>query len=263
MTETRVESSTPAPASVVKGVRRAAIIAIVASLAIAAVLGIVALLSGEFGELQGKVLLTTLTIAAFGTTALCHLAVVTRNVRLVGFLGIAASAGAALCALVLIWADWSTFTDTDGWWKGLCVLAVAAVSLAQANLLLLLVARPQRLIRIALIATLVALTAVAVMIALPILTDGEIPGDDGDAYWRVFGVLAILDALGTIALPILALVLRSATPTPASAPLPDGFALQVPAELAARIDEAASAAGVSREQYALGVLTRGSETTRD
>jgi hypothetical protein len=234
----------PAPpaASVVKGVRRAAIIAIIVSLVAAALLGIVALLSGEFGEVQGKVLLTTLTIAA------C-------SVRLVGFLGIAASGGAALCALVLIWADWSTWTDTEGWWKALGVLTVAAVSLAQANLLLLLVGRPQRLIRIALGVTLVALAIVAVMIVVPILTDGEVPGDDGDTYWRVFGVLAILDALGTIALPILGLVLRTASG--ASAPAaPEGLALQVPPDLAARIDAAAAASGVTPERYALDVLAR-------
>lgn len=263
MSETHVDQPPrqPAPpaASVVKGVRRAAIIAIIVSLALAALLGIVALLSGEFGEVQGKVLLTTLTIAAFGTTALCHLAVVTRSVRLVGFLGIAASAGAALCALVLIWADWSTWTDTEGWWKALGVLTVAAVSLAQANLLLLLVGRPQRLIRIALGVTLVALAIVAVMIVVPILTDGEVPGDDGDTYWRVFGVLAILDALGTIALPILGLVLRTASG--ASAPTaPEGLALQVPPELAARIDAAAAASGVTPERYALDVLARSVET---
>ena len=160
------ENTVVPPPSVVRGTRRAAIIAIVASLAIAALLGIIALLSGEFGSLQSKVLLTTLTIAAFGTTALCHLAVVTRSVRVVGFAGIAASLAAAICAFVLIWVDWSTWWEqTEWWWKSLGILSIVAVSLAQANLLLLLAGRAQPLIRVALAVTLAAVAIVAVMVA--------------------------------------------------------------------------------------------------
>lgn len=245
------ETSVAPSGSVVRGVRRAAIIAVVASLAIAALLGIVALLSGEFGELQSKVLLTTLTVAGFGTTALCHLAIVTRSVRVVGFLGIAASVGAAFCAFLLIWTDWSADWDRDGWFKALALLAIVAASLAQANLLLLLAGRRQRLIRVALALTLLAVAVVAVMIALPILSDGEIPGGDGEPYWRGFGVVTILDALGTIALPILGLVLRRA-----DEPEPSGLrlALELPPGLAERLD--AAAAGGSREQAALDALDR-------
>jgi hypothetical protein len=186
--------------SVVRGIRRTAIVAIVVSLVLAAILGIVALLSGEFGETQNKILFTTLTVAAFGTTALCHLAVVARAVRFVGFAGLAASAGAALCSFVLIWGDWSGYEWQAPWVKALSVLAILAISLAQANLLLLLAARPQLLIGVALGVTLVAIAVVAVMYTIPILTDYEIPGmNDADTYWRWLGVAAILDVLGTIA----------------------------------------------------------------
>lgn len=104
--------------NVVRGVRRTAIIAIVLSLVVAAVLGIVALLSGDFGELQAKVLLSTLTVAAFGTTALCHLAVVARAVRVVGFAGIAASVVAAVSAFVLIWGTGATRSAGSGRRRG-------------------------------------------------------------------------------------------------------------------------------------------------
>jgi hypothetical protein len=244
------------PSSVVRGTRRAAIIAIVVSLVIAAILGIVALLSGDFGQVQGQVLLTTLTVAGFGTTALCHLAVVTRSVRVVGFAGIGASVGAAVSALVLIWVDWSTsiWDQAEWWWKALGIFSIAAVSLAQANLLLLLAWRPQPLIRISLIVTLAAVSVAAVMLALPTLTSGDIPGGEGDTYWRVFGVVAILDALGTIALPILGLVLRRSTP--AAQPLSTRLALQLSPELAARVNEAAAAAGVAPEEFAMGAIDR-------
>ena len=260
MTETTVVL----PSSVVRGSRRAAIIAIVASLAISALLGIIALLSGEFGQVQSKVLLTTLTVAGFGTTALCHLAVVSRRVRVVGFVGIGASVGAAICAFVLIWVEWSTWWEQTEWWlKSLAIFSIVAVSLAQANLLLLLAWRPQPLIRISLAVTLAAVAIVAVMVALPILTDGNIPGDAGDSYWRVFGVIAILDALGTIALPILGLVLRSSATSHSGAPVAtpsqpysQPFALELPPELAARVDEAAARAGMPREEFALDAIAR-------
>ena len=89
-----------------KGVRRAAIIVVIASLAVAALLGIIAIVGGDFGDLQGRILMTTLAIGAFGMTILCHLAIVARSARVVGYIGIAASLAAMLPALVLIWAEW-------------------------------------------------------------------------------------------------------------------------------------------------------------
>ena len=246
--------------TVVRGVRRAAIISIVISLAIAALLGIIALLSGEFGELQSRVLLTTLTVAAFGTTALCHLAVVARRVRVVGFVGIAASIVAAVCALVLIWSDLA-WEQIEPVLKGLAVGGIAAGSLAQANLLLLLSGRPQRAIRVALAVTLGSIGVVAVMILVPILTDWEIPGAEAaEAYWRFFGVIAILDALGTIALPILGLVLRRAVgaeSSPASDGLtPEGgsLTLTLPPHVAALVRAAAASEGREPEAHAVSLL---------
>ncbi|WP_232668474.1 hypothetical protein [Pseudonocardia sp. TRM90224] len=239
----------------VRGVRRATIVVIIASLGVAAVLGIAALLSDEFGDLQSRILLTTMTIAAFGTTSLCHLAVVTRSVRAVGFAGIAASLGAAICALVLIWLDRPFGTDGEqALYKAVAVLAIAALSLAQANLLLLLAGRRHPVIRVSLAVTLVAVAVVAVMIALPVLTDGGIPGNNDDAYWRWLGVMGILDALGTIALPVLGLVLRAPAPDQPEPSSTVRLVLDLPAELAERLD--ARAAGGSREAAAIAALER-------
>ncbi|MFP5070424.1 hypothetical protein ACLFMI_12250 [Pseudonocardia nantongensis] len=270
--------SAPGQTSVrsVRGVRRAMIVTVVGSLVVAAVLGILALVSGEFGELQARIVLTTTTVAAFGTTSLCHLAVVTRSVRAVGFAGIAASLGAAVCALVLTWRDWSGDGAPDEvWWKALGVLTLAAVSLAQANLLLLLAGRTSPAVRASLAGTLLAITGVAVLIALPILTEGEVPGPDGSAYWRWLGVLGILDALGTIALPVLGLVLRRGPgpgPGPGSGsgsgsdsdsdsdsdsedahrPATVRLVLELPVELAERLDDRAD----TREVAAVALLER-------
>ena len=50
-----------------KGVRRAAIWTIIVSLVAAAGIGIATIVTGNFGELQSKVLLTTLAVAAFAS----------------------------------------------------------------------------------------------------------------------------------------------------------------------------------------------------
>jgi uncharacterized membrane protein len=191
------------------GFRRIAIVFIIVSLSIAALFGIVTLLTGEFGEIQGKILLTTLAMAGFSITALCHLAVVGRSLRIVGFVGIAVSALAFVTGAVLIWRDWSNWSDV---WeltlKTFAVFAIAAVSIAHANLLLLLSGRRNQILRVTLWITVALIAVVAVLIIIPVVTEGEIPGDNGDAYWRVFGVFAILDVLGTIVLPVVGRVTR-------------------------------------------------------
>jgi hypothetical protein len=49
----------------IKGVRRIAIWTVIVSLVITALIGIYTIVSGEFGETQGKVMLTTLAVAGF------------------------------------------------------------------------------------------------------------------------------------------------------------------------------------------------------
>ncbi|MEJ8281675.1 hypothetical protein [Pseudonocardia spirodelae] len=232
----------------VRGARRAMIVAVVASLVVASVSGIVALLGGGFGDTAARVVVTTLVVAAFGTTALCHLAVVTRAVRLLGIAGLAASVAAAVCVLWLIW--WGEMLsaaggDLDGTVvKAALVLTIAAVSLAHANLLLLLSGRRSAVIRAGLALTLAAIAVVAVMLALPVLTDGVV--GDGEDYWRWLGVAGIVDALGTVALPVLGVVLRPRDPASGG---PVRLVLDLPPELAARLD----AAGDGRDRAATAV----------
>lgn len=279
-------------ASPVRGARRAMIVAVVASLLVASLCGIVALLGGGFGDLQARIVATTLIVAAFGTSALCHLAVVTRAVRVLGFAGLAASVIAAGAALWLVWSGDELFEgDGDGSvLKTLLVATIVAISLAHANLLLLLAERRRTVIRTGLVLTLAAIAVVATMLALPVITDGAVGG--GEWYWRWFGVAGIVDALGTIALPVLAPVLRgrrehgptstgpastgtvstgtaaeddgagipSAVPEVAADTAPDAaqdaapvrIVLDLPADLVARLDAAAE--GQPRDAAALRVL---------
>lgn len=246
---------------IVSAARKGAIYGIIISFSAAAVIGIIALLSGEFGDTQGKILLTTVLFGAASITALCHLAIADRAMRVVALVGLTASLVALVTGSILIWGQWFT-SDIDGWVKTFGVSGIAAVSLAQANLLLRLAGRRRRIIRVGLLVTLTAIAVVAIMLWLPILTDGQIPGFDNEgAYWRSFGVVAIIDVLGTVVVPVLAIFVREQPTQLSGSPTPfvdaGALALTVPGEIAELLRARADESGVPVEVIAIEVLRRG------
>jgi hypothetical protein len=230
-----------------RSARRIAIIAIIVSLSLTALVGIITLLGGEFGEVQGRVLLTTLLMAGFSITVLCHLAVVGRALQAVGFVGAGVSTVALVAGLVLIWLPWDFDTDLGTAWKVFGIFGVLAVSFAHANLLLLLGQRRNPTVRVLLYLTVGFVAVVALMLCLPIGTEGEIPGDDGELYWRLFGVVGILDVLGSIVLPITGRFLR------------DEKRIRLDLEISEGLDARLRAASTdsTREQAAIAALERG------
>lgn len=199
----------------IKGVRRVAIWTVIISLVVTALIGIYTIVSGEFGETQSRVMLTTLAVAGFSILALCHLAVFGRDVKVFGWVGIGTSGIALGLAATLIWWNWSDFMyqPSDLYLtltKSFAISALVAVSLAHANLMLLLQNSPLRWIRTALSVALVLITIVPTLVIPVILTEGTFPPMSfQDVYWRFFGVILILDALATIALPVTTLIVRS------------------------------------------------------
>jgi hypothetical protein len=199
----------------IKGVRRIAIWTVIISLVVTALIGIYTIVSGEFGETQSKVMLTTLAVAGFSILALCHLAVFGRDVKVFGWVGIGTSGVALGLAATLIWWNWTDYMSEPrdlylNLTKSFAVSALVAVSLAHANLMLLLQNSPFRWIRTALSVALVFITIVPALVIPVLLTDGTFPPMSfQDVYWRFFGVILILDALATIALPVTTLIVRS------------------------------------------------------
>lgn len=243
-----------------KGLRRIIVWVIVVSLVLTAGVGIATLLSGDMGETQGKVMLSTLAIAGFSITALCHLAIINREVRVVGWAGITSSALGLIAAQMLIWRSWDYMVQAqqgDLWGfveKSFAVLLISALSFAHANLMLLLSTSTRRWMRLALGANLILITLVAVMVIPPVISEGEFPGSlIADTYWRMFGVVAILDALGTIALPVTTLIMRRHPVAPSTAEAADSSVQVVHVtltdDLAARVIVKATAAGVTPAQF--------------
>ena len=109
---------------------------------------------------------------------------------MVGITGAACSVVATGLALCLTWSH-----NLDGLdvWRVFGIAVALAASLAQASLLVAL-AEQRRSLRPGLCATLLAIAVVAVMVIVPIATESGMTG----GYWRAFGVIAILDVLGTV-----------------------------------------------------------------
>lgn len=256
---------------IITAARRGAIYGIIISFSVAALVGIIALLGGDFGETQGRVVVTTVLVGAFSITALCHLAVADRAMRLVASVGLLASGAGLVLGLVVIWRDWDA-PGFDDWLRAFAIAGILAVSFAHANLLLLLAGRRRRVIRVGLLVTLAAIAAVAILLILPILTDGDIPGPGGDLYWRVAGVIGILDALGTVVVPVLAIFLRDTPATldvqavhdvqpvsdvqPVHATTGDPLVLTIPGPLADELRARATVTGHSVEDAAIEALGR-------
>lgn len=176
--------------------------ALLGSLAGTGLLGIAALLYGSFGEIEARILLTTLLVGTYSILCLSSLVVVGTRHGPVGAAAIVTATAALLLGLVLTWTlDWgSDGALLEVLVKAFLICAVLAVALAHAALLLNAARGTAGPDRSVLAGTLVAITVVAALLCLAALEAD--PG--GDGFWRVVGVFGILDVVGTVFVPITA-----------------------------------------------------------
>ncbi len=175
-----------------KDLRKLVVRLVIVSFSIAALMGIVALLGGgEFGSTQVKVLLTTVIVGVESIAVLSYLAVAGRSTAIVGLLGGVTS---LVPFGIALWMTWSEGDGGGALWDTFGVGVTIAASLAQVCLLLALAGRHK--VGVGLALTLVTIVIVAAMITVAII-DGD---GLNDGFWRTFGVVAILDVLGTVVL---------------------------------------------------------------
>jgi hypothetical protein len=218
-------------------VRRAIVTVTIASFSVAALLGVLALLGGDFGDTQVRVLLTTVTVGVVSIAVLCYLSTAGTPWQVVGALGGVSVLVPLGTALALIWVEERLGSNDDALWQGFGVGAVVAGTLAQACLLLAIAHRKSPVVRVLLALTLLLAGLLAAVISALIL--GWEP--DGDAVARVIGVIAILDVLGTVVVAALGRF----------GPGPDGAEkVSLPQRLVAELDRRAAATGRSRDQLA-------------
>lgn len=181
--------------------KRYLIKAIITSLALSALVGIFVILLGTFGEVEARILLTTLAVGTFSITGLANLRNVEsdkQNYRSFAWFGIASSMLAMFLSLILIW----TFSGDSDYapWRSTLVFMVLAVSTAHASLLLPLRGRSATVTNAA-NTTLICIAIVASFLIYLILGSDY---DIGEFFYRLLAVAIILDVLGTIVTPILA-----------------------------------------------------------
>ena len=175
--------------------KKAFLISMIVSLSISALIGIVIFLLGSFGEIQTRILLTTLTIGGFSLAGLCSAILYDKNRFVIwGVLGMILSFIGFLVITAIIW---EIFRLNSVWEFGL-TLIVLSFTFSHTSLLLLINSE-RRSVKSALVTTLVFITLVALMILSMIWEFVHY----GQFTVRLFGVFAILDVLGTIVTPIL------------------------------------------------------------
>ena len=212
-----------------KDLRKLVVWLVIASFSIAALMGIVALLGGgDFGETEGQILLTTVIVGLESIAVLCYLAVSGRPTWLVGIVGGLVSLVPFGIALALTWGG---YDGDNPVWDTFGVSVTIAASLAQVCLLLALAGR--RRIGVGLAGTLIAIAVVAAMISYAIVDGSGL----GDGFWRTFGVIAILDVLGTVVLAAMRAFGRDKQP--------DAEPALLTAAIESRIADAAKERGVS------------------
>jgi hypothetical protein len=165
---------------------------LIISVALSALFGIIAIISGNFGDFEGRVILTTITISAASICALAAGALwESRSARTLPGIAVALAIFAATLIIIGVWGRISG----DEYWKFTATVGVLAVATAQACLISL----AQLARRFAWTRT-VAFLAIFFLAALIILTIwGEIYEQ---GFYKAMGATAILVAALTIMMPI-------------------------------------------------------------
>lgn len=171
---------------------------IVGSLVVTALLGVIVILTGSFGELTGKVLLTTVLVDVASIVGLCCAGQPSSvGHRYIQKLGLGASVLFLAVALIITWVELPENLG-EFIWRILAVAAILAVSSAHASLILPSALHSPRLRKLV-FATVICIAIVAELL----LNTVVIPGFyGGDTYFKIVAVVLILDVLGTILIPL-------------------------------------------------------------
>ena len=172
-----------------------ALIALLPSLVGSALIGIGIILKGDFGDTEGKLLGTTITLGLFTVLAIPGTIQLGRN-RYYALAGTAVVSAilAFLLMVVAIWSDGSFGSE----YLNKVMVTVAVVAFASNHVALLLIATSTlRVIRVILMATFASIGVISFTLIISMWTE-ELP----DALGRLLAVFAILDVIGSLAVPM-------------------------------------------------------------
>jgi hypothetical protein len=183
----------------VTDLRRTFLLGAAALASVAALVAIGAVLSGNFGETEGKIFATLAATFVGGSTLMAGVALLARGAsRPLGYAGAFLGVGGYVLWAEQIWAE----HDSDGYWKLLLLILTCALAvlLVTTNRLMI---RSERLARTLYPATAAVTTGAALTATVMLLRE------EGDG-WQLFAVLLILAILGEVLAPILGRVQATA-----------------------------------------------------
>ena len=175
---------------------RIALVAIVLSLVASAGIGIIIILVGDLDETEVKILATTGALTGFSILSLPSLFHLERN-RYPHISKVAIFASIAFLGMILLLIWGGDIGGGGTFWKILGSAGVVSIAINH-SLLLLIPIPTKKLISLSQTVTVSIIATVGVLILVAIWV-GDLPGP----FIRILGALAILDALGTVAVPML------------------------------------------------------------
>jgi hypothetical protein len=174
---------------------------LIGSLCLLALVAMAGIAGGDFNDTTGRIVSNVSAVAIYSLCGFCGAALLDKRPdHLLAKATIAAAAIGFLFSTTLIWGDWNG--DSDALVRGMFLFLILALSGAHASLL---VSRLRETdgdaVRLVTGGTLLAMSVVCLMLVYVALSvDGDAPGE---GFWRLLGVVAVVDLLGTLVAPIL------------------------------------------------------------
>ncbi|MEY2533381.1 MAG: hypothetical protein QOF29_1291 [bacterium] len=224
---------------------------VVGSLLVAGVVASVALLSGDFGDVEGKIIASSALLALVSATAGAGLTVRRRHAAL-GIGTVALSLVAFALTLGALWLE----LDSELYWRVTACCAIGALESAHASVVLSLrrATDPARVVTTTRVVVGAAVVS-SVMSLAPVA--GLVPGEAvEEGYVRILGVVLVVQLVGTAVAPLLRRLAAGAERPAGAPPSPaDRLAEEIDA-VADRLEALAPAPGVLAECARLRRLAR-------
>ena len=182
--------------------RKLALKCFIGFLVLTGLLAVVMVVVGRFGELELKILLSTLTVSAANVCALsCAAAMERHGYRITGLVGIGCAVLAGLMSLLGIWVA----IPSKLFWQFTLSAIICAAAMAHLFLLLLPVLKAQH----CWFQKLSSGTLLLLAGMLNLLVWGEL---ESEGYFRTLAAVAIVAVIQTLVTPLLARLAKSEKP---------------------------------------------------
>ena len=190
---------------VVKGtkMKKYFIYGLIVSLVITGLMGIGVLLNGKLGELQIKVLLTTLTFTVYSIIGLCCNSIVGGKYSVFGKFGLGVTFIGLLYAVVTNWAT----LKSDDFLQLRLSLFIISLCFAHCSLMLLVKAYNSAISVVRVIAISASVIAAIIVVSINYNLDATV------GIFKLLGVVSIVGVIATIIAPILAFIAKKSNHT--------------------------------------------------